>query len=513
MKNRQGVQAELLLSLALIMFTATALLLVTFLEIHRSRTESLHPLLARGFVTESQRDDFFSRGFEGGSWWRLNREGRLIVSSDGASPLDEESRRLARDAFDRSSPHVQSGAPWAPIRFASPAPDGRSVLVGRLDGPVSGLALTGLILIDISVFGFFGITLLRRRVVGPLGRLAAAVREIGSGELPASVPVEGTGEIAELGFAFNEMQDALASRTGALEKAVSELREANRSLVHARERLDRTERLAMVGSMAAGVAHEVGNPMGALVSFLDVASRDTAMSEQARHCLDRATEQGERVRVILRQLLDFSRAPQIQHALFDMTEVAEQVVELVSAQREYAQIQFEVVPVTAGSNLQCWGDRGLASQVLLNLVINAASELREAPTPRIRLEIKGGYKRTRDVDSSSPSLRSRAPDRVVCTVEDSGPGITPDLRERVFDPFFTTKAPGDGTGLGLANARKLAEEMNGYVILDSAASSLGGARFCFGLPHTEDAVEPSDEMIPNTASFDVSIRDRDSTGS
>jgi len=187
------------------------------------------------------------------------------------------------------------------------------------------------------------VTLLRRRVVGPLGRLSRAVHEIGEGGLVGEVPVDGVLEIETLGRAFNEMQGALAARTGALEKAVHELRAVNANLLQARDGLDRAERLAMVGSLAAGVAHEVGNPMGALLAFLDVASRDSGLGAEGRRCLERASEQGERVRVILRQLLDFSRPPEIERRPIALPEIAHQVVDLVSAQKEFSDIEFEIV--------------------------------------------------------------------------------------------------------------------------------------------------------------------------
>ncbi len=205
-----------------------------------------------------------------------------------------------------------------------------------------------MLLVDIVIFVLFGWTLLRRRIVGPLHRLVFAVRGIGETELAASVPVEGVAEIEALARAFNEMQVALAARTGALEKAVRELRSVNASLLQAREGLDRAERLAMVGSLAAGVAHEVGNPMGAMLAYLELVGRDPALAEEGRRCLARATEQGERVRVILRQLLDFSRPPRIERGPLDLADVARRVVELVSTQHASAGIALELSVARGG---------------------------------------------------------------------------------------------------------------------------------------------------------------------
>lgn len=485
MEFRRGVQAEVLLSLALVMVTGTALLAAFFLEISHSRIETLHGLLGAGFVVEAQSQSkgapmYFS---DGGVWWRVDRAGRVTGLNASTELLDSDTRSLAEQSLASGEALVESGAPWSPIRFAAPGLEAEYVVTGRIDAPVSGVVLAGLVFVDVLIFGLFGVTMLRRRVVGPLHRLSHAVREIGEGGLPANVPVEGVGEIEALGTAFNEMQDALASRTGALEKAIYDLRAANTNLLQARDGLDRAERLAMVGSLAAGVAHEVGNPMGALLAFLDVASRDSGLGEEGRHCLERATEQGERVRVILRQLLDFSRPPQIEHGPIALDEVAEQVVELVSAQTEYSDIEFEI-SIEDGVG-RARGDLSIASQILLNLALNAASAMQDSPTKKIRFEIGRTVQRRRESEVQDGMGSFARADSIVCRVSDSGPGIDVDASERIFDPFFTTKAPGEGTGLGLANARRLAQELGGSVEVDLAGSPLGGAVFHLILPAHE----------------------------
>jgi signal transduction histidine kinase len=276
------------------------------------------------------------------------------------------------------------------------------------------------------------------------------------------------------------MQAALTSRTSALEKAVRDLRMSNASLLQAREGLDRAERLAMVGSLAAGVAHEVGNPMGALLAFLEVGARDPGLGERGQTALAKASEQGERVRVILRQLLDFSRPPRVERGPIDLAEVAHQVVELVSAQPEFRGIDFEVSVAPDAPIAQ--GDGSLASQILLNLALNAAAEMEGQAHRRLRLSVRPGQLQRRADDGDGTDCPAQRVDAVVCAVEDSGPGVKASDPERIFDPFFTTKDPGKGTGLGLANARRLAAEMGGRVELSAEDSEWGGARFLLILP-------------------------------
>lgn len=497
MMARQGVQAEILLSLALVMVTGTGLLAGVFLEFNHARLQTLHGLLGQGFVAEVRGPGPDFTHPESGIWWRVASEDHVVGLNVTADEIDAESESLAREARASGQPMIQSGAPWEPIRFASVGKEGESVIVGRIDAPVSGAILLVVFAVDTLIFGLCGVTLLRRRVVGPLHRLATAVREIGEGELPASVPVEGVGEIEALGTAFNEMQEALVARTSALEKAVYELRESNASLLQAREGLDRAERLAMVGSLAAGVAHEVGNPMGALLAYLDVVSRDDGLGEKASLALSRASEQGERVRVIIRQLLDFSRPPRVDQGPVVLADVARQVVELISAQPEFREIDFEV-KVAPDAPLG-HGDGSLTSQILLNLALNAAAEMEGQNARHLRISILAGPLRQRtdaDPKDSETVLVKRA-DAVICAVEDSGPGVVTEDPERIFDPFFTTKDPGKGTGLGLANARRLAAEMGGRVELSSEASEWGGARFLLTLP-----AEGAEQEAPSVRATD-----------
>jgi signal transduction histidine kinase len=316
-------------------------------------------------------------------------------------------------------------------------------------------------------------------VLLPLRRVGLAARALAEGDLRVRVPAEGVRETAELAAAFNEMGESLASRTEALEKAVADLRAANRELAETREGLDRAQRLAAVGSLAAGVAHEVGNPIGALLAFVDLARRDPGLSEASREHLRRAGEQGVRVRTILRQLLDFSRPPEGRIGPLDLAAAAEEAAALVRPQQRYAGVEIRVEG--EGAPPPALGDPGVVGQVLVNLLLNAADAVRGREGPRVCITVRGTARRRRAGDPPGAAPSRAIPDGVECVVADNGPGVAPADRERIFDPFFTTKDPGEGTGLGLANAQRLVESLGGALSLESPGA-LGGASFRVVLP-------------------------------
>jgi signal transduction histidine kinase len=478
------------MSLALVMLTATALLAVFLLEAQTSQTGRLSPLLGRHLAQEARTIRLgYPTGESGASWFIVSPGQEADPVTRGGVELDALGFELAAEALQTGRPLLRSGRPWEAIRFAAPLEGSTKgeVAVAMIPPGVPRMGVLGLVLADCAVFTLLGAYLLRRRVVLPLRRLAEAARSIGEGGPGARVSVEGVGEAAEVAGAFNEMSEALERRSGALEKAVAELRTVNDSLRRARDGLDRAERLAAVGHLAAGVAHEVGNPMGAVLAFLDLVRRDEALSEESRGHLARALEQGERVRGILRQLLDFSRPPRASRTLVDLSALAEQTLTLVRAQRRFSGIEFELV---IDEQPPCvLADSGLVGQILLNLVLNASAAAKSQPEPRVVVIVEPASMRSRAGEGRVDAAGRRNRDAVECRVEDSGPGVPEEDRERIFDPFFTTKPPGEGTGLGLANALRLAEELDGtleYV----ASERLEGAAFSLRLPvdHSDGSV-------------------------
>jgi len=473
----RGLQVEVLIGLGLVMAMATAVLVGFGLRLQTDQIAQLRELAARRLVTEVNAPGALAPGPEGSEWWRITPEG-VARPWGAAGELDLETQALAEAARHHGELVMQAGAPWEPLRFALPLDEGR-VAVMRLP-PAAGLPLLlGLLLGSVAVFTAFGASVLRGRVVGPLERLAAGVRSAAEGDLETRLPEEGVRETVAVARAFNELAEALAARTTALEKAVGELRESNRSLRAARDGLDRAERLAAVGQLASGVAHEVGNPVGALLALLDLLGRDPGLSEGGRRHLDKARQQGERVRAILRELLDFSRPARGEPADIDLAELARSTVDLVRPQRRYAALDFQVE--VEGEVLRAWADPSAVSQALLNLLLNAADAVLESGGGTVRVSVCPAALQARTGESPVSGEERRRPDGVALSVEDDGPGIEPECRERIFDPFFTTKEPGHGTGLGLSNVLRVAEQQGGRLDLETPESGRG-ARFVLRLP-------------------------------
>jgi signal transduction histidine kinase len=485
----RGIQAEILVSLAVVMATATGMMALFAVQLHDAQARRFQPLLGRALEREAHTVQPWEEVPSGASWFVVTSDGVARAVRPSGEDVDPEAVELAAEARRDGIPLLRMGLPWRPILFATPRKGTAEVLVAQLSSGPPGASLLALVLADAVVFTFLGGHLLRRRVITPLRRLAAAARSRGDEGRGPAVPTDGVAEAAEVAQAFNEMCASLEQRSTRLEKALSELRQTNASLRQARDGLDRAERLASVGQLAAGVAHEVGNPMGAVLAYLDLVGRDESLSESARQHLGKALEQSERVRGILRQLLDFSRPPRPRKQPVDLRPVARQALDLAAAQPIYSEISFDF-EAGVGTEL-AWADESLVSQILLNLVMNACDAVRNAGSARVRILLRPAVLHARAGEDSAAAAGRRRPDAIECLVEDDGAGVQPEDRTRIFDPFYTTKPPGEGTGLGLSNSLRLAEELGGR--LDCIESRLGGAAFSLVLP-TAAAFEGGSEI-------------------
>jgi signal transduction histidine kinase len=355
------------------------------------------------------------------------------------------------------------------VRPISSARGREGFLVGRVDEAqmrerLLPLARAGawVLLTALLVFGGFGAYMLRRRVVHPLQTLQQATSRIAGGDLSARTSTEGPREVMELAEYFNRMADSLAQQREALV-------EANLSLT-------RSEKLATVGRLAAGVAHEVGNPVTAILGFSDVLRRDVSLSERSAKVVEEVKHEALRIQVLVREMLDLSRVDAVELESVNLVDRMREAIERLRAQPLLEGIEVEVQVETV---LPCVrADLRRVQQILVNLVENAVHALAKTRDPRISIRFERAClpsnpgRRREDRRTAKPPSE----DGVALLVIDNGPGIPEDQLPHVFDPFFTTKAPGEGTGLGLWNAHRLADLMQGRLEVQSAPG-----RTCFRL--------------------------------
>ena len=350
-------------------------------------------------------------------------------------------------------------------------------------------------MLDFLLLLAFGSFLLSRLIVQPVRRLLGATERIAAGDFTHKAEVLGAAELANLAESFNGMVDALRQKKEEVDAHVTLLEQANRELLVARRETLRSEKMASVGMLAAGMAHEVGNPLSSILGYTELL-KDATDEERADY-LRRIGQEAERIDRIVRDLLNYAKPAAEERLELNLVEVVNSAVVLLENQGAFKKIQVEMSHQDGLPGLE--GDRHLVLQMLINLLLNARDAMAGGGTLQIRLTAGTMDPATVPVlaDGKAHSRGRRHDDfraafRQSCAGEgetlpclrleiaDSGDGIAPELLDGIFDPFFTTKEPGKGTGLGLAIVARTVDSMNGRIIVDSMVGR--GTRFTILLP-------------------------------
>ena len=542
---RPGIRTEIVLTLTALMVGAVALVGILILKIEERNL--LEQKLRSGRKMMASMQEFLqktNRSLEAGpgdTFWAdeqglmslffsnfsvVDRDFRVVADSRpehiGSSLRDQDleeaivtGKILARGGDGKSISLLKKG----PLLFSAPL-----VLRGEVWGGIRGeLPLDDLreslshsqamiflyILVDALLLIVIGSFLLSRVIVNPLKKLVQMSEKIATGDLGATIDPSGGDEVGRLFSSFNRMAAGLRENRIKMEEYIRSLELANQRLRQVQNEVIRSEKLASIGRLAAGVAHEVGNPTGAILGYLDLLSKGGLQKEEEKEILKRAESEADRIRRIVRELLDFSRPSPGAKEQVDVNAAIASALSLLYHQKKIWQRVRVIKEFQEG--LPAWkGDPHQLQQMMINLFLNAAdamnspqfTQMERQATLRVTTralpreeaeEFTEAFPKRRKGDSpgldyslfrargSSPvALLHEAHAVIRVDIQDTGPGIPREAIDKIFDPFYSTKPPGEGTGLGLPICLRIAESFGGRILVESEEGK--GATFTVLLP-------------------------------
>jgi two-component system, NtrC family, sensor kinase len=313
-----------------------------------------------------------------------------------------------------------------------------------------------LVLVGFAVVVPIGMALVAR----PVQRLIDKTRKIGQGDLQGNLALKGHDEFTELAQAINQMCENL----GQAQKHAQQETERRIDALH---QLRHTERLATLGQISSGIAHELGTPLNVISGRAKILVQEALSKDEVAENARTIVMQVERVTGIIREFLDFARRPQLQGQPVNIADAIQRTMRLLEPLAKKSQVEMRFTGAAADATVK--GDRNQLQQVFSNIMMNAVQVMTAGGAITVACRID-----TRDID---PRRGVRC---VVVDMRDTGPGVAPGDREKIFEPFYTTKDPGKGTGLGLSIARDIVRDHGGDITVGGEPG--GGAVFSVVLP-------------------------------
>jgi two-component system NtrC family sensor kinase len=420
---------------------------------------------APGMAASGLFEEIVIVGKNGTPWVGRNRASRSASLQDAqVSAALRTETKITRIDRDRGLLIITS-----PL-FAAGECIGAVQIPVRIDRVLQGLARSrqliwlyiGLNALVLLVFGNF---LLSRIVIRPVKHLVNTVEHFEMTEPFSMTTDKDRNEITRLTVSLNQMVKRLAENKNRMEGQI-------RSLKQAREEILRSEKLSSIGRLAAGVAHEVGNPIGAILGYTSLLASHTRDDEEAKDYLSRIEKEITRIDAIVRELLDFSRPSTASSAPVDINALVSESASFLSHQKLMATIRLET---RLGEDLETvWADPDQLKQVLINLMFNACDAMEDGGSLTIATS------RVPSPEGKDTDAEKRQADLIEIALSDTGKGIPASELDKIFHPFYTTKPPGKGTGLGLAISLRIVESFGGSIAVESVENK--GSTFKVRLP-------------------------------
>ncbi len=418
---------------------------------------------------------------------------RRYISSDRGANLDPN------DLVSITSPLFSDDETVAVLRLRLPMKDVAKASTGARRVLILYMLLTGIIT------ALFGSLFLVKVVILPLRRLSLATQNVTDEKFDNPVAAHNYNEIGLLAKSLTRLHESLMEKEARVRQQTTRLEKALEKIKRDEANMIQQDRLAYVGRVAAGVAHEVGNPLAAVFNYLSVLSNLEILDPESRKMIERMDGELTRIDRIMKELLNFSRPQPAMPASIDLPALVRECVGILRDQRQLDNIETDIAVEQEIPRLVL--DASQFKQVLLNVLINAVDAM--SGFGKIEIRVGGAsYEQTMLYESLlTPGRDAESRERIsdlaargiafstkpsfftgeklaVIHIRDYGPGLEPEKVQQVFDPFFTTKVKGKGTGLGLAICQRIIDGMWGLLRFESRQSedAESGSVFSIYLP-------------------------------
>jgi len=404
----------------------------------------------------------------------LDRKEDQIYSGGNSGAIQDEIKTLtirALQSRERITEFLGTtwGVFWKQNRFliiSAPLSRGEDIVAGagvvlELEGVYGQLRYTQrlifiYILVNAVIFSFFGLYRLSKVTVKPLNRLIKRANEYREDDELFFLYEKGDNEFNKLSKSLNNMLKRISEDKDRLQKTVKSLEKANFDLKQAQEDIIRAEKLASVGRLSSGIAHEIGNPVSIIIGYLELLKKNNINDEERRGFIDRAENEINRINNLINQLLDFSRPLSIGPKVVSVHEIINDIAKALKYQPILENIILELNLSASIDTVMADSDQ--LRQVFLNLIINAADAINSINNKSDgKIIIK-----SESISSEDANVRVN-PAKLNIELIDNGPGISGENINNIFDPFFTTKEPGKGTGLGLSVCFMIIDKLGGNI--------------------------------------------------
>ncbi|MBI2945271.1 MAG: HAMP domain-containing protein [Candidatus Wallbacteria bacterium] len=295
-----------------------------------------------------------------------------------------------------------------------------------------------------------------RRITLPLSRIAAAAAQVEAGNFDVRVPVPEGDEMGTFTAQFNNLVASLRNQRSEIDRLVEDLNRANASLAGD---VRRSERLAALGTLSAGLAHELNNLLNSIAGYTSVMQVELGEQHELADDLTIVRRECQRASELISRFLMFARPAALKPRPGSVEEILESCLSVLALPMQKQDVRLVRELENELPVIVC--DSVMLEQALFNVMHNAVQAMKRGGTLTV-------------------TARRVPTERIAICVEDTGPGIPEEFLTKVFDPFFTTKGPGEGTGLGLAIAHRILEQHDGTIHIASSAGA--GTRVVMELP-------------------------------